>query len=482
VSERIELPRRVWWLALLAVALHLVNAAWIVKKSAALGILVYEMPDSGSYLSCAQALKDGVPFSPVFAERLLVPWLLYVLQGLGLPPVAFAGIPALLHGLVVPAVYLLTMAVTQRRPVAWTAAVLYVALPNLYQFGPEIGTDVLHAQLALLAVAATVLWSQGAGAGWWWGAVVCWPLAQMTRPSFFFVLPLLAMLAGPAWLDRSRRARAALLLLATLVAPLAVTWHNAKVYGVAAPSLTKPELLRRVMIPRINAFMRNAAQPQSMTDLFYEERDVLALADPDWAALRPYSIGPRDPEVFRRHYDALNEASQAYIDQHREWLFRSSFTALYQQFLTPPRFVSEYLAAPAILTSVLNALHKVALILIAAGLARLLVRSPCYVLSVSAMAFMLLAPLIFYLWVPTRARLPIELLMLPVLAFALFDVVCWALLGAVAVLGVGPRRLAGAGEAWLWGTALGAVVILLVYELRGAWKSWRGARAGGGRT
>lgn len=471
-------------LAVVAVALHAANLLMIAWAPSVDGVPAWHMYDTRSYLDCADALISGQPMPTAFRERPLVPVLIVAARSLGLAdwhalwPSVLLQFPATL------AVAALAFRFVRRRWAAVAAAILYATLPNMFQYVPLLGTDALNAQFMIIALAATVGWADTGDRRLAVLGCLCWAGAQLARPTFFPVAVAMVPILLPLLWKRGQRLAVAIYLASCGVVPTVQAVVNYAAYGIASPSLTGAEFYHRVLAPKIRTEQR-VSQGEPRSKVWTEERDVLAVADPDWRALRYYEAVPHDRESYRSHYDAVIAKNVDFVRSNRWWLVQGIPNPVYHQFLTPPRFRQAERAEdirPGQDRFLLN-LHKVAMIIAIMSLGALIRRFPLEFLGFAGVAALVLLPMGLMMWLRSSARLPLELLVIPIGMLGLSRVTTWAGLAVVGIAGIAPRLLFGASEAWMGGVILVVFVVTMFHSVvRAPWFrsaiAWRPDRAG----
>jgi hypothetical protein len=326
---------------------------------------------------------------------------------------------------------------------------------------------MLNTQFMLLAVALTLMWCARGVKAAWWGAGLCWMAAQLTRPTCFFIGPVLLVLLIPALVTGKRKA-AILLTLMTLIVPAGMSVFNYTMYRVAAPTLCKPELLHRAAVPHVKAFKRLQENGGRLSSYWYEERDVIASSDPDWKALQLYTPGFRDRETFKMHYDALIRKSESYLKNNRMWLIRTAwFPIRHVLFKAPSYYPARYSQPEG------NQLHYfiwrghiLFLMFGCIGLIGAIRHHPFLVLFVLGVAAMVVLPCAFFMWVMSSARLPVDLLLLPFAAYAVLCIISWLIISLTGLAGWLPVRLNVLPP---WSLLLVTGIVLGVYLFREIW-------------
>jgi hypothetical protein len=457
--------RSLWLIIGLGLALHAGWLAWVLGHSVGPGgAAPWVMADTGSYLVNAERLAQGLPLSPVFRERLLLPALIGVAERVLGQPQYVVWLIWLLHVPAALAVAALARRLAGRAGAGLVAAACYFVWPGALASAPLVGTDLLHAQGLLVATALTLRWLDRPGSPTLY-PLAAWWLVQLTRPTFYLASVTLAPL-----LWRSGRPRAVAALVAgLLVWPAFFTALNLVEYGVAAPSLAGVESLHRNVVARIRALQRNERTPGPLTEYFVEEREVVAKADPDWAGLSIYS--PGGGTDFERHYRQLQEKGQAFVASNRSWFVRSSVAELQNQLRRPHAVIGVAAAAGGSRAgdAWLGRIQKIGLLLILIGAAQGVRRAGGYTLFYALCCALVLSACMVLWWESSRIRLPLEALGLPLLAVAVGNRTTGWALGLIVVAGWLPIRLGWATEGWVLGLA-GLVV------LGQAALAWRGGR------
>jgi len=471
-------------IGLVSAVLHGWRVAEVLRLSDELGVDLTEGPDTPSYTGNAGALLDGRPFSPLFRERVLYASLIAGARILGFRDQSVLWVCVPLEIPAILALGFLAWYVARKPAASVVAAVLYAAYPNTYQVAVVLMPDLLHAQLVVMALALTAAWVEYDRRSFAGLAALLWLMAQVTRPTMFLVVASLPWLLWRTFLVPGRRTISLLLCALTVVYPISMTVSNALRFGIARPSLAGVEYLHSGFVPRMKAMQRNALQPQSMTQLYREEREVIARGDPTWRSLRLFAQEPPLPG-FHAAYRELMDRNGAFVRAHRGLYIRASIEGILEQWNKTPAAlpqewtlfnVPEELKRPAS-AWVLRA-YRLALVLAMFGVALAWARGPRGLVLFTAVSSV---PLVMAWtscwWDSSRVKLVFDLLLLPFAAAAAVCPASWAAVVAAAGLGYLPRKLFGWPESSMWLIIAGVACGLC------GWVSWRdrGGRRGGGR-
>ncbi|MFH0909619.1 MAG: hypothetical protein V1929_12735 [bacterium] len=356
----------------------------------------------------------------------------------------------------------LARVVSGRRTVGLLGAFLYLLYPTVFNHGVHIGTDLLHAQLAVTAVACTIAWTRTRLISWACAALLLWPIVQLTRPTFF---PVVLVLPFALWvtIDRLRDLRWSLALLAmSVVVPLTFAVKNRIDYGVLTPSFAGLENVHRYLVPSINAVRRDAEEPDAlMMHLWHEERDLKAGADPEYVAMKLYEPVPV-PVCFAENYRILMQRDISFVKSNLVWLLRVFRANVSDELLIPPTW--PFGPSGDIRDGLLRKAQKGALLLVMLGLVLGWVNGPRnHVLFAAAITGLVLVPAFLIWWVGDRVRLPVDLVMVPFIAAAVTDGVVLAGMAVLAVVVYAPFRLLHLSTVYLY--TVGALVLIVTVFL-----------------
>ena len=413
--------------SLLAVLAQAVNLCIVLGHESA-GRPAYHMYDTESYLINAQAWRDGVPFSPAFRERVLLPALIAWCKEMGLPEWSILWLPVLFQGCVVYALGWLAYFISRRAVVAVTTSILCVIYPSFYQYVPLLGTDALGTQFLVLGIVMVLYWAEDKRMFWGFLSAGLWGLAQITRPTFFPVALIMPFLLHSFWESRKGRWVVGVFASSLLIIPLYLAGTNYLTYGVFRPTLTAPEVLSRSVVPKINALKRNSEVPGSLSKYWEQERDQKAYWSEDWQTLGLYEAGLKDRSDFRNAYQRLMESSQAYIKTNRNWFWRGALIPYYHLYLNqPPRYAAWDVSATNLNNQQLWFLRfdKMLVIFSLFGFIRLARFNPFMSIFWIGLCAIMLVPLVIFMWMPAATRLPVDAISLPLIAWALCDYKAW---------------------------------------------------------
>ena len=218
---------------------------------------------------------------------------------------------------------------------------------------------------------------------------------------------------------------------------------------------------------------RNAVQPQSMTQLYREEREVIARGDPVWRSLRLFAQEPPSPN-FRAAHRELMERNRAFVREHFDLYIRASLEGISEQWnKTPSMLPQEWtlLDVPGELKRpaspwVLRA-YRLTLALAMFGAALAWARGPRgLVLFVAVASVPLVMAWTSCWWDSSRVKLVFDLLVLPFAAAAAVCPASWVAVVAAAALGYLPRKVFGLPEGSLWLVIAGVACVLYGWATR----------------
>ena len=445
-------------LALVAVLSHSLHAWHLINRPMS-GPPAFHMYDTLSYLGDARALQAGEPMSPAFQDRPLLPCLIAFFSTFHLPVWTVLFVPILLQGFLVYAIGFIAFFMSGRAAVAGLAACLTAIYPNFYCSIPQLGTDAMGTQFMMLAIAAGLRWRNDSRRIWGFLCGLLWLCAQATRPTFMPIAALMPFLLWPLWQDKNRRKSLVLFMAFLTLFPLGLSVKNEILYGVPSANLTRPEMLSRCLVAKINTMKRHFENPAPLSKYWEEERDCLAFQDVDWAALKLYHPGNRDRGEFSQTYARLVNRMNEHVRQDSRWLWRGAHIPYYTLFLSrPPSFSPVQTdAPPAFWQSWGLRLDKVFLLFFLMGMPILLRRIPSIGILWGGLLFLMLAPLVVFMWLAPATRLPVDALAIPVAALALSSLRSWTLLGAWALISWLPCKLGLMPFPWCAGVGLAAI-------------------------
>ena len=434
-----------WMLALgcAAMLLRAANIAYLLHCSQRDGIEYYAGADTVSNIQNAEAMFDARPLAPIFRERVAYPFLLAAVKGSGLeyrdllwltPPLE---IPAVL------AMALLGLVLARRKTVAALAAGLYVVNPNAFQLSATLMPDWLNGQVMLMGIATLLDWAQNGRRRSLLFAGVLLPLSQTIRPTLFLIVVPLVVLLWKGFLVRERRWGNLLLCAAVLAYPAFNLGLNARLYGVPNLLLSSGYQLHQCYVSYVRALERNAAQPGSMAQMYFEEKHRVISSDPREVATDPYGNNPIRAD-FARNYNDLVAESKAYLHAHPGLWLEAGIQGIYRQLFYLPRLTPDarnaglYPVSPAWLYR----LHSPALFFAFCGVFLLLRRLPVGVTLFYAGSTAIIAMAVTASWYDTvRVRLLVDLLYTPVIAAGLLSLPAWLSLAGLAAVAYVPRRI-----------------------------------------
>lgn len=429
-------------LALASVLCHSFHAWHIISRPTS-GPPAFHMYDTLSYLGDARALQAGEPMSPAFQDRPLLPSLIALFSRLNLPVWMTLIVPVLLQGALVHAIGFIAFFMSGRTATAGLAALLTAIYPNFYYSIPQLGTDAMGTQFMMLAIAAGLKWRNDSRKTWGFLSGFLWLCAQATRPTFMPIAALMPFLLWPLWQDKSRRKSLVLFMAFLTLFPLGLSVKNKILYGIPSANLTRPEMLSRCLVAKINTMKRHFEHPAPLSKYWEEERDRLAVQDADWAALDLYQPGKRDRGEFSQTYVRLVNRMNERVQQDSRWLWRGAHIPYYSLFLSRPPSFSPIPTdtPPAFWQSWGLRLDKLFLLFSLMGIPVLLRRVPSIGLLWGGLLFLLLAPLVVFMWLLPATRLPVDALAIPVAALALSNPRSWILLATWGLIGILPCKL-----------------------------------------
>ena len=404
----------------------------------------YNMGDSGSYALSSQALFDSRPMAPLFRERIIFPIFLAAGNLLGNPARAlWLMLP--LHGLAVIAICYITSILSSKRWVPLVSGLLYVLTPSFYFFGIELGTDVLHAHLAVCATALAIAWPRTLRVSHLAGTSLLWMATQLTRPTYFPIGFGLLLLWWPCMKNRYTRVASAFALVATLLVPVYFICTNASRYGVFTPTFCGFENIHTIITPRIRMFQRHSEDPsRRYSRLFSEERDK-AMQNPDYLALKMRAAEPPSND-FRSHYRHLMQYNVEYIKNNKGLFLKSGMMELRSIIMACGRSPAHKIipgnpAFAAAHDSVIRKTTRLALPLGLLGLIIALTNRQWKIVAFASIFFaMVFIPSIMLWWQGDRIRLSAELLMMPFVALSLGSLPGLGFIAGTTLLGYIPFK------------------------------------------
>ncbi len=433
---------------LLSLVLHAAYLVRLFDLSAATGVDLWASGDTGTYLGYADALVRGNPPNPVYRERVLLPLLIAAFQKAGAEPQSVLWVVVLLEPLVVYCLGFFAWKLFGNPWIAGLSALAYVFYPNSYGRGGLVDTDMLHAQLTVVALTATFCWwKEGRGRALA-GAIPLWILLQLLRPTMYLAVVPLAILA----IDVVRRYgtwRSAVALIASLlVVPTVMASHNWRAHDVASPSLLQAENLWVWMLPRIKTEQRNLTEPAPLSVLFAEEQEK-ARSSQVWKDFHNHGndisrVGPA--------YRQLIGESKAFMATNTSWVIRTCWTELRRQVSAPPQFYLHEAMHKDLrsLQSLADSAHILVLLLLPLGVAYSLRQcAPAWILFMVVFVAMIMGPAtIVAWWQGSKYRLLADVIVIPWIVLAAVQPLTWGLVAAFVTIGYFPRRFLGAPAAW----------------------------------
>jgi hypothetical protein len=471
-----NIPDRTFWrgmlvLGLLSACLHGAHLGYILHCSDRDGVDYYVFPDTRSYRDDSVAMFDERPMSPLFRERIVYPLLLAAAHQLDLPARALLWLPVPMEIPAVLAMALMGLLVSRRKSVAALAAVIYVVNPNSYQISAALMPDWLNAQFALISFALVMNWVLKEDRKSGIAACVMIPITQMIRPTLFPMIVPLLLLLGTSWRGKERRLINGLLCLSALMYPLVNTAINYHLYGVPRPLLAPGLQLHHGYVSMMRAMERNAENPGSLSDLYFDEKHNVALMHPAEIAVAAYWNTPIRQD-FASNYHHIVQYSKEFVAArplmrltlHRMGAERYFF--MYPSF--SPGIKADHLYPDW--SSVMRKIHWLALFFTLCGAAWMIGR-----LNVNVTLFILcwtgvVGLILIGTWHDSvRVRVIIDLLATPFLATGLLSLPAWMGFAALVMAAYVPRRFMGASHYFMLASAalVSAVtaVVLAVYSI-----------------
>ena len=370
----------------------------------------------------------------MYSERLLVPGLIAGIKSLGLDQKWFFALIVLSAFPASLSLAYIGRSLFGHRGTGWLAQALYCCYPFIYAYGTLIETDVLHANIVVIAAALLLAFISTGLTSYAVMSGVATALAQLTRPSLF-MLPLVApLLLARNWrsppLRRSTLIWAALLLLV----PLGLGLHNYVYYGVFRPSLVQVEMLNTWTIPKICVIQENRVHPAPLTPSFNAKLD--GLRSEDWWKQLHSGYTPRD--IFQSCYWAKMKDAKLFLLDNIPDLIRTSWGEFTGQLLCPFTYHNDYH------TPKLQAFYpqndrwpevavKIFLPLCVLGLGRCVrQRQYTWFVMISILFFLILGPASLSMWAGPRYKMILDLMLLPCVAAVLFRPASWTWIVGVA--------------------------------------------------
>ncbi len=416
--------RRIFVATGMAVFIAVVHVLWItifLWHEDRCGTQNYMTVDTGHYLLLSETLFDARPAPPIFRERLLLPVLMAVVRAVGLRETAVLYLLALLHMPVVLSVIYLGWIFSGKRAGGYVGAFLYGIYPNAFRYGVQIVPDMLHAQLAVCALAASVAFVRLPSWGRLVAGSVAWMCVLLARPTFYPVSLALAVLVWPCLRNPATRWSAVFLMASPLTIPLTFSISHALIYGVPTPSFGYIENIHRAVVPRMRMFERSWEEPgRTWTELWSEERDRTAMQHPAWDQLALYYPAPVS-EGFATAYRQMMSDAHEYISK-RPKLFVFSGLLEIKRILfhaTPVYTVGRQAGAQHVAWASRG--HKMFLLLSCMGCLTAFARTTHRRLAAACLLLvgLSLAPSVLTWWITSdRMRLPMDLLVMPFVAGA----------------------------------------------------------------
>lgn len=459
-----------WMLALgcAAMLLRIANIAYLLHCSARDGIEYYAGADTASNIRNAEALFNARPLAPIFRERITYPFLLAAVKAAGLEYRDLLWLAAPLEIPTVLALALLGLLLTRRQAVAALGAVLYILNPNAFQLSATLMPDWLNGQVMLMGIAALLHWAQrglrksALAAG---GLLL---ISQTIRPTLFLIIGPLVLLLWKGFWARERRWGNLLLCAAVLAYPAFNLGLNARLYGVPNLLLSSGFQLQHCYVSYVRALERNAAQPGSIAQMYFEEKHRVISSDPREVATDPYGNNPIHPD-FARNYNGLVAESKAYLVARPGLWLQAGYDSVYRQLFYMPRLAPDARnhGLYPVPSAWLYRLHNPALFFAFCGVFLLIRRLPwgttLFFAGCTAIA-VLGATASWYDTV--RVRLLVDLLYAPVIAVGLLSLPAWLCLGGLVAAAYVPRRLFRLSVAYMQVASTIVLVLAAAFLLR----------------
>lgn len=420
------------------------------------------IPDTINYRAILSAWHSSVDYAPpAFRERVLVPLIMSASNMIFEDPRSMAWLTLPLHGFTALAVGLLARRLSGRNQAAYIGVIVYGLCPAPFIFGPEQATDLLHAQLVIIATALTLRWRDQRT---WWSlyvSVVAWMLCQLCRPSFFYIFPVLIVFALPALKERRWCVflrQGLVIAFASLLVPGFWALSNWIHYGIGTPSLQMIELIHRCVLPSAKMMERHAAEPSlSLTPLWDYYREVEARESRPYVALRIYDPGPVPAEFSDNYRQVMREARQ-FIYSKPAYVARAFMIELVRQLQSHPAPKG---ATPWLKENYISIFYRVLFLTAICGTAIVSARREWSILAgVLFLMALVVLPGALSWWGGHRFRLPLDLFFL-VLASVTFSFRAgWLFIAASILAGYVPLVLWGAPTAWPLIVALAGCAIV----------------------
>ena len=422
----------------------------------------FNMHDSLSYKAAADVHSfNALP--PVFRDRLAFLGLLMILNDFSnlhniIICVALLQLPATVS------IFWLGLILSRRLGVAVISALVYALHPLIWFHGPKLGTDVIHAQLAITAVALSVRAKMLRTRGSVVVTLMLWLLVFLVRPTFW---PMAVFL--PLWWKRVGLIRTygptLALGLVLLTVPIFLTAANYRIYRVPVATFSMIENLHRCVVPRMKMFIQHRAKPvQRLSSLWHQLREIEAADDSRYRTLKLFQ-GGSPATAFPDAYHSLVKQDMSFVMQHKTLFFLTGLEEVVRQITAPPRSPLRLLDLEksrryADMHEVaVRKLHRLFLAFVALGATIALARHQGdIVIFLLACGLIVMIPFLLTWWITyDRLRLPLDILLLPLAVTGLCSKHAVLVIGAITFLAYLPARLFGAGTTYFVAVYIGLV-------------------------
>jgi len=410
-----------------------------------------EIPDTVSYRAMVDAWRSEDFAPPAFRERVLLPALMCVGDSISTDKRFVAWLILPMHAIAVISMMHLTRRwATDDKPVL-LVALLYLLFPAGYLFGPEQSTDFIHAALLMATLAATCFFVDRPTYPRLAWAAVGVMLCQLTRPSLFYVFPVILVLAFPLWCRPCREGRktamAGLLVASTLLVPAYWTISNRIHYGVATPSLQMVELLHRCVLPASKMLRDHDADPsQALTPLWHRYREVEARASTSYVDLHVYEKGPI-PASFAENYRKVLGDAKNHIRANIAYVSKAIWLELNRQVLIPPGGKP---SVPWLGVMYIHWYYKLLLVAGVLGFVIVLSRQRLHIaVALVMLVGLIMLPGALSWWGGARFRLPVDCILLVLASLALTTRHGLLALAALMMFGFAPVKFIHMPGYWI---------------------------------
>lgn len=280
----------------------------------------WEMPDSNVYFANAQALANGQPWCPMFRDRMVLPFLLYLTHSKPDNPYPFLYLQQILHFIMPLLLSAIAYSLFGKRWIIFLTVFLYLLYEPARIESRIVSTDFIHAFLFVSAVYWTLKYWERDKWIFMFAAAANWSLAMLSRPTFMWECLLVAPILGwKCWIDKASLPKSICYCILLTIVPLSLMYANFIRFGIATSSFASFENIHSSLVPSIQTLLRKEdGDPERTSVVFAQQvRQQKAMMNNAWATLELWhGKKPDSREHFAQTYTALQRFNRTYIMEH----------------------------------------------------------------------------------------------------------------------------------------------------------------------